>query len=62
MLLLDEMLDLQLLTADQHRDFGAWVRQARTPVRILQMPAHLWRVLENASLLLDLEPDGATRH
>ena len=62
MLLLDEMLDLQLLTADQHRDIGAWVRQARTPDRILQMPAHLWRVLENASLLLDLEPDGATRH
>ena len=39
MLLLDEMLALNLLTADQHTEIGAWVRQARTPDRILQMPA-----------------------
>jgi len=38
MMLLDEMLSLNLLTADQHHEIGAWVRQARTPERILQMP------------------------
>lgn len=56
MQLLDEMLALKLLTPDQHSEIGAWVREARTPDRILQMPAHLWRALESASLLLDLEP------
>ena len=56
---LDEMLLLNLLTADQHQAIGAWVRQARTPERILQMPAHLWSVLEQASLLLDHESSGA---
>jgi len=59
MLLLDEMLALNLLTADQHTEIGAWVRQARTPDRILQMPAHLWKVLEGASVLMDFDPDSA---
>ncbi|MDX9844422.1 MAG: hypothetical protein RBT42_11760 [Aquabacterium sp.] len=59
MLLLDEMLALNLLTADQHTEIGAWVRQARTPDRILQMPAHLWKVLEGASVLMDFDPQGA---
>ncbi|WP_306567257.1 hypothetical protein [Aquabacterium sp.] len=58
MLLLDEMLALNLLTADQHTEIGAWVRQARTPDRILQMPTHLWKVLEGASVLMDFDPDG----
>ena len=51
MMLLDEMLELNLLTADQHTEIGAWVRQARTPDRILQMPTHLWKVLEGASVV-----------
>jgi hypothetical protein len=55
---LDEMLSLNLLTADQHQAIGAWVRQARTPERILQMPQHLWTVLEQASLLMDHESSG----
>ena len=58
MMLLDEMLELNLLTADQHTEIGAWVRQARTPDRILQMPTHLWKVLEGASLLMDFDPGG----
>ena len=58
MQLLDEMLALKLLTPDQHSEIGDWVRQARTPDRILQMPAHLWRALESASVILDLEPTG----
>ena len=24
------------------------------------MPAHLWKVLEGASVLMDFDPDGAT--
>jgi hypothetical protein len=55
---LDEMLSLNLLTADQHQAIGAWVRQARTPERILQMPAHLWAVLEQATTLLDFDGSG----
>jgi hypothetical protein len=55
---LDEMLSLDLLTADQHHEIGTWVRQARTPDRILQMPPHLWAVLEQASLLMDFDGVG----
>lgn len=55
MQLLDEMLALKLLTPDQHAEIDAWVREARTPDRIMQMPAHLWRVLESASVLMDFE-------
>lgn len=58
---LDEMLSLNLLTAEQHQAIGAWVRQARTPDRILQMPAPLWAALEQASLLLDFD-GGALPH
>ena len=55
---LDEMLSLNLLTTDQHHEIVTWVRQARTPDRILQMPPHLWAVLEQASLLMDFEGGG----
>lgn len=55
---LDEMLSLNLLTPDQHSEIGAWLRFARTPERILQMPSHLWKALEMASVLMDF--DGAT--
>ncbi len=58
MQLLDEMLALDLLTPDQHAEIRAWVREARTPDRIMQMPAHLWRVLESASVLMDFEGGG----
>ena len=57
--LLDEMLALNLLTADQHTEIGAWVRQARPPAPILQMPPPLWKVLEGASVLMDFDPDSA---
>lgn len=58
MQLLDEMLALKLLTPDQHAEIDAWVREARTPDRIMQMPAHLWRALESASVLMDFEGSG----
>ena len=42
---IDEMLQLRLISRDQHRDIAAWVAQARTPEAIMQMPAPLWRAL-----------------
>lgn len=54
---LDEMLAKGLLTREQHADIGAWVAQARTPERILQMPAPLWRTLELASVLMNVDAD-----
>lgn len=54
---LDDMLSRQLLTADQHAAIGEWIRQARTPEAILQMPPPLWRTLALASLLMNLDAD-----
>lgn len=52
---LDDMLDLHLLSPEQHADIQAWARWAKTPEKILQMPPHLWRALELASVLMDVE-------
>ncbi|RTL21261.1 MAG: hypothetical protein EKK52_08605 [Burkholderiales bacterium] len=54
---LDEMRDRCLLTAQQHAEIGAWVAQARTPEGILAMPEALWRSLELASVLMDVDAD-----
>jgi hypothetical protein len=54
---LDEMLDRKLLTADQHAQIRAWIAQARTPDAIRRMPAPLWRTLELASVLMDVDAD-----
>lgn len=54
---LDEMLGRRLLSPSQHAEIGAWIRQARTPEAILQMPAPLWRNFELASVLMDLDAD-----
>jgi hypothetical protein len=54
---LDEMLSLNLLSAVQHAEIAAWIAQARTPERIMQMPAPLWRSLEMASVLLNVDAD-----
>jgi len=62
MQLLDEMLSLNLLTPDQHHEIGAWVSHSKTPDKIMQMPAHLWRALEMASLLMDFDVEPALRH
>ncbi|MEO5771255.1 MAG: hypothetical protein ABIQ29_04230 [Burkholderiaceae bacterium] len=40
---LDDMLRLNLLSANQHAEIAAWIAQARTPETILEMPADLWR-------------------
>ncbi|MDG0856304.1 hypothetical protein [Roseateles puraquae] len=54
---LDEMRDRCLLTPQQHAEIGAWVSQARTPEGILAMPEALWRSLELASVLMDVDAD-----
>jgi len=54
---LDDMLDLNLLTANQHAEIGAWVAQARTPEAIMKMPPALWRTLELATVLMGFDAD-----
>lgn len=54
---LDEMRDRGLLTCAQHAEIGAWVGKARTPEAILAMPESLWRTLELASVLMDVDAD-----
>lgn len=54
---LDDMLSRRLLTPAQHADIRAWIAQARTPEAILQMPAALWRSLELASVLMNVDAD-----
>ena len=54
---LDDMLSLNLLTADQHAEIGAWVAKARTPEGIMKMPPALWRTLELASVLMGFDAD-----
>ena len=54
---LDEMLSLNLLSAVQHAEIAAWIAQARTPEGIMRMPAPLWRSLEVASVLLNVDAD-----
>ncbi|WP_425258636.1 hypothetical protein ACPOLB_24340 [Rubrivivax sp. RP6-9] len=54
---IDEMLHLDLLTAQQHGEIASWVRAARTPEAILAMPPHLWRAIESASLAMNIDAD-----
>lgn len=54
---LDEMLNRSLLTPDQHAAIGAWIAQAKTPEAIQRMPAPLWRSLELASALMNVDAD-----
>ena len=54
---LDEMLSLNLLSAVQHAEISAWIAQVRTPEGIMRMPAPLWRSLEVASVLLNVDAD-----
>jgi hypothetical protein len=54
---LDEMLNRRLLTPTQHAQIGAWIVVAKSPERIRQMPAPLWRTLELASILMDVDAD-----
>lgn len=57
MKLIDEMLSLDLLSTQQHRDIASWIRTARTPEAIMAMPPDLWRALESASLAMNIDAD-----
>ena len=57
MKIIDEMLSLDLLSPQQHREITEWVRSARTPEAILAMPPHLWRAVEAASAAMNIDAD-----
>ena len=54
---IDEMLHLDLLTPEQHRDIGAWIANADSPEEILKMPAALWSAVERASEVMGVGND-----
>ena len=54
---IDEMLNLALLTPDEHRQISSWIAQADSPEEILQMPPPLWRAVERASAVMGIDED-----
>ena len=54
---LDEMLSRNLLSRAQHTEIAAWIACARTPEAIMRMPVTLWRTLELASVLMNLDAE-----
>jgi hypothetical protein len=54
---LNEMLSRHLLSHDQHADIRTWIAKAGSPEAILNMPPHLWRSLELASVLMGVDSD-----
>jgi hypothetical protein len=54
---IDEMLSLDLLNAQQHREITAWLRANKTPEAVMAMPPHLWRAIESASLAMNIDAD-----
>lgn len=54
---IDEMLNLALLTPDQHHQISAWIAQADSPEEILKMPAPLWQAVERASAVMGIDED-----
>lgn len=54
---LDDMKHRHLLTPEQHAQIGAWVASRKTPEAILAMPAHLWRALALASMLMGVDAE-----
>ena len=54
---IDEMLNLDLLTHDQHRQISAWIADAASPEDILRMPAPLWQAVERASQVMGIDHD-----
>ena len=54
---LDEMLNRKLLTPRQHAEIQAWIATTSTPDEIRRMPPALWRTLELASVLMNVDAD-----
>jgi len=56
---IDEMLNLDLLTPDEHRQISHWIAQAGSPDDILKMPPSLWQAVEKASAVMGIDEDLA---
>lgn len=54
---IDEMLNLALLTPDEHQQISRWIAQAETPDEILKMPPSLWQAVERASAVMRIDED-----
>ncbi|OWQ93124.1 hypothetical protein CDN99_01060 [Roseateles aquatilis] len=54
---IDEMLSLDLITHEQHRQIGEWIASADSPDAILAMPAPLWQAVERASEVMGVDAD-----
>ncbi|MEG0922917.1 MAG: hypothetical protein RSD57_15105 [Comamonas sp.] len=54
---IDEMLNLDLLTHEQHCQISAWIADADSPEDILLMPAPLWQAVERASQVMGIDND-----
>lgn len=54
---IDEMLNLDLLTSEQHHQIASWIASADTPEEILKMPASLWQAIERASEVMGINED-----
>ena len=52
---IDEMLNLALLTPEQHHQISAWIADADSPDEILKMPAPLWQAVERASAAMGID-------
>ena len=55
--IIDEMLNLDLLTHEQHLQISAWIARSTSPEEILQMPAPLWQAVERASQAMGVNED-----
>ena len=54
---IDEMLNLDLLTPEQHHDISAWIAHADSPEDIMKMPAPLWQAVQHASHVMGVDED-----
>ncbi len=54
---IDEMLHLDLLTPEQHRQIGDWIDQAGSAEDILKMPPALWQAVERAGEIMGIDAD-----
>ena len=54
---IDEMLNLALLTPDEHQQISSWIAKADSPEEILKMPPPLWRAVERASAVMGIDDD-----
>ncbi len=54
---IDEMLNLDLLTREQHSEISAWIAKSASPDDILGMPSGLWQAVERASQVMGVNED-----